>query len=214
MMLAAASALLVAGAMGSVEFRYWIAPCEPRESECRPGDAELARWALAEWERTSGGALRFVTSNTREAAEIRVVWVSQREGLYGEARPILVNGRRGAELYVRPDMGGLGDDIEAETRKDPLFRDTIVYLTCLHEAGHALGLGHTDQFADIMYSFGLGGDIREYFARYRRKIASRQDIRQVNGASEADGERLRRTLDNDYRPRTNQAPGRAKTPGK
>lgn len=211
MILAAASLLALAA---GVDYRYWIAPCEPRESECRPGDAELARWALADWERVSNGALRFIPASSRAEAEIRVLWVSQREGLYGEARPITVNGRRGAELYVRPDMGGLGPGIEAETRKDTLFRDTIVYLTCLHESGHALGLGHTDRFADIMYSFGFGGDIREYFARYRRKIATRQDIRHTSGASEADGERLRRTLENDNGPRTNQAPGRTKTPGK
>lgn len=191
---AASAILLLAASIGSVEYKYWIAPCEPRESECRPGDAELARWAFSDWERASKGALQFVPAKSREAAEIRVVWVSQREGLYGEARPILVNGRRGAELYVRPDMSGLGPEIDAEARKDELFRDTIIYLTCLHESGHALGLGHTDRFADIMYSFGFGGDIREYFARYRRKIAARQDIRNTSGASEADGERLRRTL--------------------
>ncbi|BDC51672.1 hypothetical protein F183_A39870 [Bryobacterales bacterium F-183] len=209
-MLLAAALLL-----STVEYRYWIAPCDrARETECRAGDAELARWAFEDWERVSQGALKFTPVANREAAEIRVVWVSQREGLYGEARPIVVNGRQGAELYVRPAMDGLGADVEAETRRDPLFRDTIVYLTCLHESGHALGLGHTDRFADIMYSFGFGGDIREYFARYRRKLSVREDIRKTSGASELDGERLRRTLQNDNGPRTNQAPGRAKTPGK
>ena len=69
---------------------------------------------------------------------------------------------------------------------DPLLRDTIVYLTCLHESGHALGLRHTDQFDDIMYSFQYGGDIPEYFGRYRRKLMKREDIRKNSGLSMAD----------------------------
>ncbi len=32
-----------------------------------------------------------------------------------------------------------------------------------------------------MYSFGYGGDILEYFARYRRKLSARQDIRKNPG---------------------------------
>ena len=65
-----------------------------------------------------------------------------------------------------------------------------MYLTCLHESGHALGLSHTDQFADIMYYFGYGGDINEYFGRYRRKLSTREDIRKNSGLSAADMRRL------------------------
>jgi predicted Zn-dependent protease len=75
-------------------------------------------------------------------------------------------------------------------KRDPLFRDTVVYLTCLHESGHALGLPHTAQFADIMYSFGFGGDIVEYFGRYRRELSSRQRIQDHSGISPADREKL------------------------
>jgi predicted Zn-dependent protease len=122
------------------------------------------------------------------------VWVSQRMGLYGEARPIVVNGRRGAELYVRPEMEGLGEDIFEATKKDPLLRDAIVYLTCVHESGHALGLGHTAAFADIMYSFGYGGDIPEYFNRYRRRLKSRADIPKQDSPSKNDLARLNALL--------------------
>ncbi len=76
--------------------------------------------------------------------------------------------------------------IAAGDTKDLLMRDTIVYLTCLHESGHALGLSHTNQFDDIMFSFQYGGDIPEYFARYRRKLTRREDIRKNSGLSPAD----------------------------
>src|SRR5262245_61730330 len=62
-------------------------------------------------------------------------------GLYGETRPILIDGHeRGAEVYVLPSP--------LPTNGDRLLRDAIVYLTCLHESGHALGLAHTAVFAD------------------------------------------------------------------
>jgi len=166
---------------------YWI--------DARPGgDTELAEWALRAWEKASGGELHLVRAAKRETALLRVVWVIGPDGLYGEARPIVVDGKKGFELFVRPEMDGLGPDIEAAARKDPLLRDAIVYLTCLHESGHGLGMPHTAKFEDIMYSFGYGGDIAEYFGRYRRTLSKREDIHKNSGMSEADGERFRRLL--------------------
>jgi hypothetical protein len=76
------------------------------------------------------------------------------------------------------------------TGDDQLLRDAIVYLTCLHETGHALGLPHTAAFEDIMYSFQYGGDIPEYFGRYRRKLHGRDDIHRNAGMSDADRKHL------------------------
>jgi hypothetical protein len=90
-------------------------------------------------------------------------------------------------------MAGLGDEIAGRARKDPLLRETIVYLTCLHELGHAFGLVHTRHFDDVMYFFGHGGDILEYFGRYRTRLRSRTDIAATSGLSASD-ERVIRSL--------------------
>jgi hypothetical protein len=163
--------------------RYWVQPCSPAESGCHSGDPELAQWAMEAWQAASAGRITLEKTADRDKAHIRVIWASGNAGLYGETHSILVDGVRGAEVFVLPTVVPPGE-------KDALLRETIVYLTCLHEAGHALGLAHTADFADIMYSFQYGGDIQEYFARYRRQLSSREDIRKHAGMSAHDRERL------------------------
>jgi hypothetical protein len=168
---------------------YFIAQGEAG-SEFRKTDIELATWALRAWESALGGALRFEQAAEDEAL-VRVHWVAPNFGMYGEMRPLLVRGRRGAAVYIRPDINALGNDIARMANADPLLRETIVYLTCVHELGHALGLEHTAAYADIMYFFGYGGDIPGFFARYRKQLKSRADIASVSGISADDLRRVR-----------------------
>jgi hypothetical protein len=175
--------LLFCGALQGATLRYWVEPCSRPESGCKRDDPELAQWAMEAWQTASGGALHLVKSADSDHAHIRVHWITGNQGLYGETRPIDVNGERGAEVYVLPTVVPAGE-------KDELLRDAIVYLTCLHETGHALGLEHTAQFNDIMYSFQYGGDIGEYFGRYRRLLGSRGDIHKHAGMSAADRDRV------------------------
>ncbi len=159
-------------------------------SQFRAADRDLATWALQAWERSANGALR-LDAGQESTALLRVYWVPANFGLYGEMQPLIVEGRRGAAVFIRPDTGALGEEIARRSRDDPLFRDTIVYLTCLHELGHALGLNHTAEFADVMYFFGFGGDIPEFFGRYRDALGSRDDIANVSGLSAGDLTQLR-----------------------
>lgn len=168
---------------------YWIATGTPR-SGYREGDRTLARWAIEAWARAVDPGT-VVQESSEDDAVVRIRWVAAEEGLFGEMRERRVDGRFAAELFIHPQTDDLGADIAREARADPLFRDAIVFLTCVHELGHAFGLPHTAEFADIMYSFQYGGDFVAYFRRFRNKLGKREDIRTASPFSVGDRAALR-----------------------
>lgn len=187
----AAGLVVTATAAPRQPLTYYLEPCADQSTGCEPGDVQLAQWALDLWQRALPGAPQLQRVDTPDTARLQLHWATARNGLYGEMRPIEVQGHRGAAVYVRPTMTGLGPGIAEAAAKDKLLRDTIVYLTCVHELGHAFGLQHTAEYADIMYTFQKGGDIPEYFQRFRRTLHSRADLAQASALSEGDKAQIR-----------------------
>jgi len=154
-----------------------------------PADgSRLVERAMRTWTETADGRFTLTAATHDERAAIRVRFASSGD-VYGETRPS-VDRRTG--LIAAADVV-----INADAPGDVLTRQIVVYLTALHELGHALGLPHTDDFADIMYSFRRPDDGERYFGAYRRKLRSIADVGSASatGLSPADVAALKRLYD-------------------
>ncbi|MEO7599741.1 MAG: hypothetical protein ABIV50_12460 [Opitutus sp.] len=174
----AALVLLAGSVFGQTTIRYWAGEHEK---------SVLADWAMQAWAEGSSGLLRIQKVDTADEAEIRFRWVNpQRRGLYGQSYTTNRDGKRISEVVINPSIESLGPDMSGAVAKDPLYGEVVLFLTCVHEAGHALGPAHTREFADIMYSFEFGGDFVAYFQRYRIKLKSRADIQRFTPLASGD----------------------------
>jgi hypothetical protein len=107
-------------------------------------------------------------------------WTQAADGVYGETAPH-VDRTTGAIGSAEVLIGGV---VSGDARRQRV----VIYLTALHELGHALGLPHTDAFDDIMYSFRRPDDGERYFGAYERRLRSIDDIgtERATGLSPAD----------------------------
>ena len=141
--------------------RVWIDP-----DTMPPNGEALVEKATATWTTAAGGRFTLVKA-WESTAPVRVHFMPA-DYRYGVTAP-RVNRETGllvkAEVYVAADAG-----------RDPLERQIIVYLTALHELGHALGMEHTNDITSIMYLFRQPDDGEKFFGAYRRRLKAAVDI--------------------------------------
>jgi hypothetical protein len=172
---------------------YFIAEGIERSGH-QAGDTELAEWAFEEWARGIGGALRFETNADEGLSQIRIYWLpwaiaAPGQLALGETRPFRANGRPAASVSIRLNAAMMNEEMARRIRQDALLRDTMVYVTCLHEIGHALGLSDSDDDANIMW--GGGKRNLSVYQRYRRRLQTRGSIARVSWLSNDDIARVK-----------------------
>lgn len=154
---------------------FWIENVNVPQDE-----REMVRRALRIWEKGTQGAFTFTEVDAFPSQGIRIRFINDDEN-FGETMPYLDTRTREivkADVVLNRDIAG-----------DALQRQMVLYLTALHEVGHALGLGHTERWGCIMYKFQRSTDPPRVFLGYRKKLRSEADIGSDQATGLADGDR-------------------------
>lgn len=145
----------------------------PAQTELPVSPAEVIA-VMRQWEAASQGLVRFqLVEFTAEPANILIAWSSEtvlgRDFEVGHTNRA-VSGKQITQATITLILGPIID-----RHLSPKRQRQRLYATILHEAGHALGLEHSENKQDVMYYRGWQrpslspGDIQRIQQHYRHR---------------------------------------------